>query len=94
MPFVAGLKRSVEASGSDAPLDVQLKFHELDTLDANLTYLRRELASYDYIGRDIDIVLAKSVRLDQPVSGGGKADAADIRLADAALPGQPTYRIL
>jgi hypothetical protein len=98
MPFFAGLKRAVEAAGNPAPLDLELKFHELDTLQANMTYVRRELSSYSYIGRDLQIIRARDVTgVDQPiagVSGEVVADAVDVRLADAALPGQPSYRIV
>ncbi|KAI8930113.1 hypothetical protein BC831DRAFT_508563 [Entophlyctis helioformis] len=86
MPFIAAMKKSVEALGKQA-LDRKLDFAELDTLQANLDSLRRDLMNL----RVSEIRLLQKEKLVVGVDG---VDEEDIRKADAALPGAPTYRLL
>ncbi|KAH6579719.1 hypothetical protein BASA61_010062 [Batrachochytrium salamandrivorans] len=86
MPFAALIKKTVEVSGRSA-LDRTLPFLEMDTLSANLDFLRRDLI----------VLKVGSIRLMQKESlviGVDGVDEEDIRKADAALPGAPTYRVL
>ncbi|KAL2913766.1 cytosolic leucyl tRNA synthetase [Polyrhizophydium stewartii] len=86
MPFVAMIKKAVEASGK-AALDRKLRFGELETLRVNLDFLRRDLLVLK-VGK---IELLHKEKLAVGTNG---VDDEDIRKAEAALPGAPTYRIL
>ncbi|KAJ3139412.1 cytosolic leucyl tRNA synthetase [Physocladia obscura] len=79
MPFVAMMKKSIESSGS-AGFDRSLGFDELETLEANNDYIRRELVAMKI--KAVEFVAKEKAVGDE-----------DIKLAEASVPGVPTYRI-
>ncbi|TPX70822.1 leucine---tRNA ligase [Spizellomyces sp. 'palustris'] len=84
MPFIASIKQAVDAQGPVA-FDRKLSFNELETLQLNLDYIRRELA----------VLKVTSVELvDHKAAAAPPYDAEDAKKADNAVPGQPTYRLL
>jgi leucyl-tRNA synthetase len=80
MPFVAMIKKEVEKSGPSS-MDRKLAFSELDALNINIDYLRRDLAMLKI--NKVEIVEKQAA-----------AEDPDLKKAELALPGQPTYRIL
>ncbi|KAJ3029257.1 UNVERIFIED_CONTAM: cytosolic leucyl tRNA synthetase [Siphonaria sp. JEL0065] len=85
MPFVAMMKKNIEAVGV-CGFDRRLGFDEVDTLNSNADYIRRELVlmkvkAVEFIAKD-------------DVAVGGKFTEEDVKAADAALPGVPTYRLV
>ncbi|KAL5033085.1 hypothetical protein BDV3_000099 [Batrachochytrium dendrobatidis] len=86
MPFVALIKKNVEVAGKSA-MDRKLLFSEMDTLNLNLDFLRRDLI----------VMKISEIRLlakETLVAGVDGIDEEDIKKASAALPGSPTYRVL
>ncbi|KAI8608988.1 hypothetical protein BC830DRAFT_1152810 [Chytriomyces sp. MP71] len=85
MPFIAMMKKTIEMLG-ESGFDRRLEFNEVDTLKSNADYIRRELVSMkvtkvDYIVKDNVSVAA------------GYAEE-DVKAADSAVPGVPTYRLV
>ncbi|KAI9352501.1 hypothetical protein DFJ73DRAFT_829910 [Zopfochytrium polystomum] len=85
MPFVAMIKKTVEAAGPSA-FDRTVSFNEQDTLTQNVDYIRRELAS-------LKISAVEFVAKEGLAAGDDFSDE-DIAKAEGALPGVPTYRIV
>lgn len=82
MPFIAKMKKEFEIHGS-AAFERKLSFDEMNTLEINLEYMRREL-THQRIGK-IELVDKSEVNV---------ADMDDKKKAEMALPGHPTYRIV
>ncbi|KAJ3344644.1 cytosolic leucyl tRNA synthetase, partial [Entophlyctis luteolus] len=80
MPFVAAMKKTIESSGS-AGFDRSLGFDELQTLEANKSYIRRELVSL-------------KVRAVEFVAKNDATSEEDAKAAEAAVPGVPSYRMI
>lgn len=86
MPFVATQKQAVEARGPVA-FDRKLGFDEMDTLQTNMDFIRRELSS-------LKVTEVQLVEKDAIVPGERGFDAQDVTKAESAVPGHPTYRLL
>ncbi|KAJ3061502.1 cytosolic leucyl tRNA synthetase, partial [Podochytrium sp. JEL0797] len=84
MPFVAMMKKNIELVG-ESGFNRVLEFNELDTLKANADFIRREL------------VLMKVVKVEfvakEEVVAGGEFGEEDVKAAEGAVPGAPTYRL-
>ncbi|KAJ3020117.1 cytosolic leucyl tRNA synthetase [Thoreauomyces humboldtii] len=83
MPFVASIKQAVDNNGPSA-FDRSLGFDEMETLENNVDFVRRELA----------ILKVGEVKLIKAETVGEDADELDKRKADMAVPGHPTYRLV
>lgn len=81
MPFVSMMKRNVESLGLEA-LSRKLEFSEIDALEVNLEYLRRDLSQLKI--SKVEIVEQKTAM----------ADELDAKKAAEAVPGNPTFRII
>jgi leucyl-tRNA synthetase len=77
MPFVSLLKRKVQDQGVSA-FERQLPFNELETLDENIHYLRRELA----------MLKVKEVQIIDVASEAGA------HKLDVTVPGLPSYDLV
>ncbi|TPX59918.1 leucine---tRNA ligase [Powellomyces hirtus] len=86
MPFVASIRMAVENNGP-AAFDRNLGFGEMETLKSNLDFIRRELATLKITA--VELVPAETVKPDA-----GDFAPEDVRKADMATPGQPTYRLV
>ncbi|KAI9088330.1 hypothetical protein DFS34DRAFT_403140 [Phlyctochytrium arcticum] len=86
MPFVASVKQNVEQLGP-AAFDRKLKFDELAVLSQNRDYIKRELMTLKV--NEVEIV-----EVDKVKRGGEDWKPEDVKKADMALPGAPTYRLL
>ena len=86
MQFVAMIKKNVESVGA-AALDRKLLFDELATLNVNLDYIRRELSV-------LKIEKVNLYRKEAISAGENDVIDLDVAKSDAALPGQPTYRLV
>ncbi|KAJ3091299.1 cytosolic leucyl tRNA synthetase [Quaeritorhiza haematococci] len=85
MPFVSMLKRLVDQNGSQA-FTQKLLFDELETIRHNVDYVRRELSMVRITS--VEVVLTVDVK--EKGKEGGFSDE-DIRKAELATPGQPSY---
>ncbi|KAJ3282794.1 cytosolic leucyl tRNA synthetase [Borealophlyctis nickersoniae] len=86
MPFVVAMKQSIEQLGPKA-FDRQLPFDELETLEANLDFIRRDLSGLK-ISR-VEVLVKESLKV-----GEGGVDGDDVKKAESAVPGHPQYRII
>ena len=64
-----------------------LSFDEFKTLECNLDYIRRDLASFK-ITR-VDILIKEEMEI-----GKNNVDEEDVKKAEGATPGQPLYRMV
>ncbi|RKO84472.1 hypothetical protein BDK51DRAFT_27993, partial [Blyttiomyces helicus] len=81
-PAARPKQQNVEAIGG-AAFDRKLPFNEAETLASNLDFVRRELAMFRIA--KVEVVNKENVAAE---------DVEDFKKADAAVPGQPAYRIL
>lgn len=81
MPFAAMIKRETEKLGT-AAFERKLVFSEMEALETNLEYIRRDLLLLKINKVE---VIQKSMILSE--------EELDVKKADLAVPGQPTYRI-
>ncbi|KAJ3041618.1 cytosolic leucyl tRNA synthetase [Rhizophlyctis rosea] len=86
MPFVMVMKQAVEANGPSA-FDRKLPFDEAAILELNMEFVRREVAA-------LKIVRVEVLKKEGLKEGSGGVDGDDLKKAEGAVPGQPTYRIL
>jgi leucyl-tRNA synthetase len=81
MPFVAMLKKSVLEHGQKA-FNRKLDFNELEILNLNLDFIKRDLSNL----RIKQVIIQKVEELDQ--------SSAEWKVAEAAVPGVPLYAVL
>lgn len=82
MPFIAARKALVEQQGPSG-FKLELPFNEVETVNVNKESIRRELHAFKVV--NVDIVVKETLDATN-------ADPEDIKKAETAIPGQPTYR--